>query len=79
MERALAVEGVARHPAEAPFEYLGRALSGLGVAGEAASRLTTLFERARFSRAPIGADDRAEAVRALEAARTELAGMVAVR
>lgn len=79
MERALAVEGVARHPAEAPFEYLGRALSALGVAGEAASRLTTLFERARFSRDPIDADDRAEAVRALDAVRGELAGTVTVR
>jgi hypothetical protein len=72
MEAALAAVGLARHPSDAPREYLARLEAGLGGGRAPATRLTELFERARFSPHPLGEDARHEAIGALEALRTEL-------
>jgi hypothetical protein len=49
MERALAAAGIPRHRAEAPLEYMERALLTLDTSAEAVRRLTDLFALARFS------------------------------
>jgi hypothetical protein len=49
MERVLAQHGFARHPSEAPYEYLGRVLTRLRVRRGAVEELTELFEHAKFS------------------------------
>jgi hypothetical protein len=72
MERVLAAHGHARHPAEAPLEYLARILGELDVRPTAAHALTELFERAKFSRHEIDAAMREEAVASLEAVRDDL-------
>jgi uncharacterized protein DUF4129 len=72
METALASVGLARRPSDAPREYLARLEAGLGGGRAPATRLTELFERARFSPHPVGEDSRAEAIGALETLRTEL-------
>jgi MFS family permease len=74
MERALGEAGVERRPAEAPLEYLRRALGHVLAAGPSAVRLTRLFERARFSPHPIGEPLRQEALDALTDVRAELEG-----
>jgi len=72
MERALAIAGVARRPSEAPFEYLGRALRSLDTSAAAVSRLTALFEWAKFSQHEPGPEMRDEAIDALASLRDEL-------
>jgi hypothetical protein len=72
MERALAMAGVARRPSEAPFEYLARALRSLDTSGASVSRLTALFEWAKFSQHEPGPAMRDEAIEALAAVRDEL-------
>ena len=72
MERALASAGLARFPAEAPFEYLERALLELETSAGAARRLTDLFERAKFSQHEPDEAMRDEAIDALIAVRDEL-------
>ena len=72
MERALAAAGLRRHPAEAPLEYLERALLSLDASAEAVRRLTDLFEWARFSHHEPEASMRDDAVDALVAVRDEL-------
>ena len=72
MERALAIAGIPRKPAEAPFEYVERALTSLDASAESARRLTGLFEWAKFSQHEPDAQMRTEAVEALEAVRDEL-------
>lgn len=72
MERALAVAGMPRAPAEAPFEYFGRALVELEAGAEPARRLTDLFERAKFSHHEVGEPMRNEAIDALVAVRDAL-------
>jgi len=74
MEHALGRHGLARRPSEAPLEYLGRWLAGLGVSHPAAERLTWLFQRARFSSHPVDKQMKQEAVAALVAIREELLG-----
>jgi hypothetical protein len=73
MERGLAAAGLPRHPSEAPFEYAARVLESALAWPTSVHRLTGLFERAKFSRHPIGEDDRGEAIAALRAVRRELA------
>jgi hypothetical protein len=87
MERGLAAAGLPRRPAEAPFEYVGRVLGAEGsgepqggapvgrapVRPEHVHRLTSLFERAKFSRHTIDQAMREEAVAALRAVRGDLA------
>lgn len=73
MERACAVAGLPRRPAEAPLEYLSRVLSDLlHASASSVSRLTALFERAKFSRHEIGSELKDEAIDALIAVRDEL-------
>jgi uncharacterized protein DUF4129 len=76
MERGLAVAGLPRQPAEAPFEYAGRVLAASRVRPEFVHRLTDLFERAKFSRHTIDHAMRVEAVAALRAVRSDLAEAV---
>jgi multisubunit Na+/H+ antiporter MnhB subunit len=72
LERTLARHGLARRRSEAPFEYLARVLRQLNV-GEAAVRtLTGLFEYAKFSRHPVDAVMKEEAIAALLAVRDDL-------
>jgi amino acid transporter len=78
MERVLASDGLARHPAEAPFEYVERALTSLDASAEAAERLTALFEWAKFSQHEPGPEMRDEAIAALVAVRDELQAPQAV-
>jgi hypothetical protein len=72
METALAAAGVRRHPAEAPLEYLERALLALDASADAVRRLTELFEWARFSQHEPEPPMRDDAVDALVAIRDEL-------
>ena len=72
MERALAAAGIPRRPAEAPLEYLERALLSLDTSAEAVCRLTDLFEWARFSHHEPESSMRDDAVDALIAVRDEL-------
>jgi hypothetical protein len=65
--------GVTRRPSDAPFELLGRLLSLLGASAAAATRLTELFERARFSEHEIDEDMRSQALSALHEVRSALA------
>ncbi len=72
MEKALGVAGLPRRPAEAPLEYVERALLELDTSGPSVGRLTDLFEWARFSQHEPEPSMRDEAVDALEAVRDEL-------
>lgn len=72
MERALAGAGLARRPAEAPYEYLTRALTELDAGAGAAGRLTDLFERAKFSHHEPAERMRNDAIDALVAVRDDL-------
>jgi hypothetical protein len=73
MEHALARAGIARHPSEAPFEYIERALLSLDTSADGAQRLTGLFEWAKFSHHEPEPAMRDEAIAALVAVRDELA------
>jgi hypothetical protein len=72
MERALALAGLPRSPAEAPFEYVERALVSLDASSSSARRLTALFEWAKFSHHEPDAEMRDESIAALEAVRDDL-------
>jgi hypothetical protein len=72
MERVLAVHGLARRPAEAPLEYLGRVLRTLHVRETAVQSLTRLFEYAKFSEHDIDEAMKDEAIAALMAVRDDL-------
>jgi hypothetical protein len=72
MERALAAAGLPRHHAEAPLEYMERALLTLDTSAAAVRRLTDLFEWARFSQHEPEPSMRDEALDALMAVRDEL-------
>ena len=77
MERALAAHGLPRQRHEAPAEYLERALEELSASASSASRLTRLFEWARFSDHPVEPGMKTEAIQALEAVRDELTAPLA--
>ncbi len=72
MEAALAGTGLPRGPAEAPREYLARALAEIDAGPRAPRRLTALFERARFGDAELDLSLRDEAVSALLELRAAL-------
>jgi Domain of unknown function (DUF4129) len=72
METALGAAGLPRHPAEAPLEYVERALLSLDTSAAAVRRLTDLFEWARFSHHEPEPSMRDDAVDALVAVRDEL-------
>jgi len=73
MERALAAHGFPRRRFEAPHEYLSRVLGELSGGRLAATRLTALFERARFSPHEINAEMKTEAIEAIESLQADLA------
>lgn len=73
MEQDLSSHGLPRRRWEAPLEYLDRALVQLDVDPASASRLTTLFESAKFGHHPIDDGMRAEAIAALERIAGDLA------
>jgi hypothetical protein len=79
MERALAASGLPRAPAEAPEEYLRRALEELELSSRAAGRLTALFAWARFSGHDVRPEMKDEAIETLEEVRRELAAVDAAR
>jgi uncharacterized membrane protein len=72
LERALAAAGIPRRPAEAPLEYVERALLTLDTSAAAVRKLTDLFEWARFSHHEPEPSMRDEAIDALVAVRDEL-------
>jgi cell division protein FtsL len=71
MEQALSVYGLPRHPAEAPYEYLGRVAKELE-AEESVADLTELFELAKFSERAVDEAMRGQAIAALSAVRDEV-------
>lgn len=77
MELGLGTLGIDRHRAETPLEYLARVLQAVSVSGPAARRLTDLFERAKFSPAPVAASMKGAAIDALSAIREEVVASVA--
>jgi uncharacterized protein DUF4129 len=72
METALAAAGLPRHHAEAPLEYVERALLSLDTSAAAVRRLTDLFLWAKFSHHEPEPSMRDDAVDALNAVRDEL-------
>lgn len=72
MERTFAAYGVAREEAEAPLEYMARALDRLSVSVYSVRRLTQLFSRAKFSPHEVDAAMKDEAIEALVGLRAEL-------
>jgi hypothetical protein len=74
MEAALARNGLRRRPSETPVEYLRRILLGLTSRSDSVSRLTSLFEQAKFSRHPIDASMKQDAIGALREIRDDLQG-----
>jgi hypothetical protein len=72
MERLFATSGLPREPSEAPLEYLQRALGELRASGAALTRLTALFQWAKFSHHEVTSDMRSEAIKALTLVRDEL-------
>jgi hypothetical protein len=74
MEAVLARNGLRRRPSETPVEYLRRILLGLKARGDPVSRLTSLFEQAKFSRHDIDASMKQDAIGALREIRADLQG-----
>jgi len=72
MQRALGERGVVRSPAEAPREYLQRALMASRATEREARTLTGLFEEARYSTHPIPERVRAAALSALRSLQRRL-------
>jgi hypothetical protein len=72
MERTVEAAGVARTPADAPFELLAKVLEREHVPAASARRLTELFERARFSDHEVSPVMREEALGALTDVRAGL-------
>ena len=72
MEQALGLAGLPRDPSEAPREYLGRVLPQVGAGADSVGRLTSLFERAKFSPHAIDETMKEEAISALESLRDDL-------
>jgi hypothetical protein len=65
MEGTLRDRGFARRAAETPLEYLTRLLARVETGARAATRLTSLYERAKFSSHEIDESMRQDAVAAL--------------
>lgn len=74
MEAVLGRNGFQRVPSETAIEYLRRVLLGLTSRGDAVTRLTALFEQAKFSRNEIDGAMKQEAIGALRAIRNDLPG-----
>jgi hypothetical protein len=74
METVLARNGLQRRPSETPVEYLRRILLGLTSRSDSVSRLTELFEQAKFSRHAIDTSMKRDAIGALREIRDDLQG-----
>ena len=74
MEAVLARNGFRRVPSETAIEYLRRVLLGLTSRGDAVTRLTGLFEQAKFSQNEIDDAMKRDAIDALRGIRDGLAG-----
>jgi Domain of unknown function (DUF4129) len=72
MENVLARNGLKRRPSETPVEYLRRILLGLTSRGDSVSRITSLFEQAKFSRHEIDVSMKLDAIGALREIRDDL-------
>jgi hypothetical protein len=72
LEGVLAAHGVPRRSSEAPDEYLRRVLRSLELSRRAVSRLTALFQTAKFSHHEVDVTMKQEAIDALVSARDEL-------
>lgn len=73
MEAVLGRHGLARKLSETPIEYLRRVLLGLTAHGDAVTRLTGLFERAKFSTHEIDANAKQDAIGSLREIREGMA------
>jgi hypothetical protein len=71
-ERALAAARAPRSPWQTPAEFMRTTLVRVAVPAAPVQRLTTLFELARFSDRPIGAEARDAACDCLDAITTAL-------
>jgi hypothetical protein len=74
MEAVLARHGFRRRESETALEYLRRVLLGLTSRTDAVTRLTSLFEQAKFSRHEIDGTMKQDAISALRAIREDLQG-----
>jgi hypothetical protein len=74
MERAMARQGWARRPAEAPTEYLGRVLGVAPGRARDLDQLVGLYQVARFSEHPVTPDMREVAVESVRRLRADLQG-----
>jgi Domain of unknown function (DUF4129) len=72
MEGVLARHGMRRRSSETPVEYLRRVLGDLTSRSDAVTRLTSLFEEAKFSRHEIDDAMKRDAIDALRAIRDDL-------
>ena len=72
MEAVLARNGLKRRPSETPTEYLRRILLGLTSRHDSVSRLTSLFEQAKFSKHDVDEPMKNEAIAALREIRDDL-------
>ena len=72
LELVLAAHDVPRRASEAPGEYLRRVLAALDVSPAAVSRLTSLFQTAKFSHHDVDDTMKNDAIDALTATRDEL-------
>jgi hypothetical protein len=72
MNHAAARAGAARGTHETASEFLQRLLGSLGASHDAARRLTSLFESARYSTAPFEETLRLDAINALRRVQAEL-------
>jgi hypothetical protein len=72
MTQALAAEGLPRARHETELEYMERVFDWMAAPSEPISRLTIMFNEARFSRHAVGEDMRRGAVAALEKIREDL-------
>jgi len=72
MEAALARHGLRRRPSQTPLEYLRQVLLELTSRPEPVSRLTELFEQAKFSRREIDSGMKLDAISALRSIRDDL-------
>jgi hypothetical protein len=72
MTQTLAAHGYPRAAQETPLEYMVATFQKLGAAPTGITRLTLLFNEARYSDHPVGEGMRDEAIAALAAVRADL-------
>ena len=77
MEAVLGRNGFQRVPSETAIEYLRRILLGLTSRGDAVTRLTALFQEAKFSRHEIDGEMKQDAIGSLREIRDGLTGITA--